>query len=160
MPQPLGDCMRDKGRMQFLKRKQISDEERITIISKIRKPLKEEKKIIFAYLYGSFVKEDEFNDIDIGIYLEKEKFLSDYAIFKYSLSLSSKIEMELPDFEIDMRVLNEAPLSFQYQVITEGRIVIEKDNDKRVDFESYVRDLYFDFIPHRDAHYKIVVLGE
>lgn len=146
--------------MQFLKRKHIPSEQKENILTKIKENIRQEEEIVFAYLYGSFSEEDGFNDVDIGVYVDEEKFPSDEAIFKYSLSLAVKIEMELEGFEIDICILNQAPLSFQYQVITEGKVIVEKENDRRVDFECRVRDLYFDFLPHSKSHYQIVVLGK
>lgn len=146
--------------MQFLKRKHIPAEQRESILAKIKESLRQEEKVVFAYLYGSFSEEDGFNDVDIGVYVDEEKFPSDEAIFKYGLSLSVKIEMEVEGFEIDICILNQAPLSFQYQVITEGRVIVEKESDRWVDFECRVRDLYFDFLPHSKYHYQIVVLGK
>ena len=51
--------------MQVLKRYIICDEERKSIIKDISDFLDNEGAVSFAYIYGSFIKEDGFNDIDI-----------------------------------------------------------------------------------------------
>jgi len=39
------------------------------MINLIKDVLNKDDRLVFAYLYGSFVKEDEYRDIDIGIYI-------------------------------------------------------------------------------------------
>ncbi|GAB5045877.1 nucleotidyltransferase domain-containing protein [Thermodesulfovibrio sp. TK110] len=41
---------------------------RIELIDKIKKVLSENEKVIFAYLFGSFMKSEIYNDIDIAVY--------------------------------------------------------------------------------------------
>jgi len=38
------------------------------MISLIREVTREDGRVVFAYLYGSFVKEESFRDIDVGVY--------------------------------------------------------------------------------------------
>lgn len=37
--------------------------------------LKKDDRIIFAYLYGSILKEENYNDIDIAIYCKPEHII-------------------------------------------------------------------------------------
>ncbi len=43
-----------------------------------------------------------------------------------------------------MRILNYAPVYFQYEVISKGIVVLERDQDMRVDFEAHLISEYLD----------------
>ncbi|GAI17576.1 unnamed protein product, partial [marine sediment metagenome] len=62
------------------------------IQKKITSCLKDEDKIIFAYLHGSFL-EDRFRDIDVGIYLNVD--LSKKRVLKYELVLEDELSERL-----------------------------------------------------------------
>lgn len=52
----------------------ISQNQRYIVISVLSKVIEKEKKIIFAYLYGSFAEKLAVsNDIDIAVYTEEIK---------------------------------------------------------------------------------------
>ena len=40
------------------------------LLKLLKEVLANDERVIFAYIYGSFVKEQSFRDIDIGIYLK------------------------------------------------------------------------------------------
>lgn len=44
--------------------------EKSIILNLMKEVLTQERRLVFAYAYGSFVKEETFRDIDIGIYLK------------------------------------------------------------------------------------------
>jgi predicted nucleotidyltransferase len=65
--------MTDNGLFRlFTKPSQMgaSNMEREKILSLIKEVLNRDGRTIFAYAYGSFVKEESFRDIDIGIYIK------------------------------------------------------------------------------------------
>mgnify|MGYP001373323249 CR=1 FL=1 len=47
-------------------------------------------------------------------------------------------------YECDVRVINDEPVWFQYEVISSGRAVFVHDEDDRVDFETRVLVEYQD----------------
>lgn len=57
------------------------------IIQELHDFLLKEKKIIFAYLHGSFLGENEFNDVDIAIYVDENTLDKNPVDFEISLSL-------------------------------------------------------------------------
>jgi len=50
--------------------------------------------------------------------------------------------------------LNGAPLSFRYQVIRQGQVILDRDSDLRAAFEGMVFKKYFDFAPFRKRYLK------
>ena len=110
--------------------------------------LKERKEIIFAYLHGSFVK-DDFRDIDIAIYLNEG--MDKKNILKYELFLERVLEEEL-SLPVDVRVLNNAPLSFRFKVIKGGELLFSRDEKLWCDFECLTFVKYHDFDFHRKTY--------
>ena len=92
--------------------------------------------------------------------MNENYFKTDYEIFKYELNLSAKITLCIEGFEVDIKTLNIAPLSFKFKVITSGNLLFTKDKPKLVEFETKTRDFYFDFLPHSEFFYRKIVLGE
>jgi len=44
--------------------------EKEIIFNLIKEILTQDRRLVFAYVYGSFVKEETFRDVDIGIYVK------------------------------------------------------------------------------------------
>lgn len=116
----------------------------------IRAVLKNHEEILFAYLHGSFVKKDAFHDIDVAIYLERMPA----SVLEYELQMETDLMEALRKYIIDVRVLNGAPLSFKYNVIKDGIVLLSKDDDKRADFEEKTIVLYLDFLPYRKLYLR------
>jgi len=109
--------------------------------------LTEEREVVFAYLYGSFM-ESGARDIDIAIYVDEG--LVDDAL-RYQLRLSTKIEMAVR-FPVDVLILNHAPMRLQYQAIR-GRLLICKDDETRLRF---VEQLLIDYLDYRPLEEQMI----
>ncbi len=97
----------------------------------------------FAYVFGSFLERNDFNDIDVAVYLSKE--LAPYERFKLSQRVAKALEEGIePRVNFDVRVLNYAPPYFQYEVIRRGMTIMEKDRERRVDYEAHLISEYLD----------------
>ena len=116
----------------------------------IRAVFKKHEEILFAYLHGSFVKKDAFRDIDVAIYLERMPA----SVLEYELQMETDLMKALRKYIVDVRVLNGAPLSFKYNVIKDGIVLLSKDDDKRADFEEKTIILYLDFLPYRKSYLR------
>lgn len=82
------------------------------------------KRIIFAYLHGSFLKKN-FRDVDLAIYLEKP--LEKKETLHYELEMERELE-KVVKFPVNVRILNHSPLSFCYNVFKEGNLLFSKMN--------------------------------
>jgi hypothetical protein len=101
-------------------------------------------EVRLGYLYGSFLKRGDYGDIDVAVFLHRE--LSPYERFKLSSRIATEVERTLiPRHTADVRVLNEAPLSFQYEVILTGEAVFVVDEVARVTYEADLTSAYLDF---------------
>jgi predicted nucleotidyltransferase len=104
--------------------------------------LKSHNEVIFAYLFGSFVEDLPFHDIDIGVYLsiirEEES-----TFFSLDLSQTLSIRLKIP---VDVRVLNFASIPFLYHVIR-GNLILERDEEIRLHFVERITARYLDLKP-------------
>ncbi|MDY6793813.1 MAG: nucleotidyltransferase domain-containing protein [Actinomycetota bacterium] len=114
--------------------------------------LKDSSPAIFAYIFGSFLEDEAFNDIDIALFLGN-------GSGRDILELEREMEA-LMETEVEICRLDTAPLSFTFRVIKEGELIFSRDERRRCDFEERTRVLYFDFLPYYQRYYKEVVLGQ
>ena len=127
-------------------------QEKEECINAISSFLQHHSEIFAVYLFGSFVTEKSFADVDLGVLLRREP----KDILEYEIELESKLE-KLERFRLDVRVLNRAPISFAQNVIRHGRLIIDKEPNIRSDFESYVLKKYFDFARFRRVYLTEVI---
>ena len=118
--------------------------DRKKIIRKIGEIISRFDDVEIAYLFGSFLEHDKFNDIDVAIFLSKE--LNPYAKFKFAMKMARELERGIkPRLEFDVKILNYSPVEFQHEVIKKGRVVFLRDDSKRIEYESKLISTYLDF---------------
>ncbi|MFZ5989889.1 MAG: type VII toxin-antitoxin system MntA family adenylyltransferase antitoxin [Bacillota bacterium] len=133
-------------------KKRLSTKEKKALIERISDVLKEKKYIVFAYIFGSFVCEEDFNDIDIGIFILEPQ--------KSPLSLELEMELELEEIvymPVDVRIINHAPLPFIYHILKEGILIVDRNSLSRADFEGLVYKKYFDSQHLRREYLKEII---
>jgi uncharacterized protein len=101
---------------------------------------REESNIIFAYLFGGLAKGQfgPLSDIDLALYLKNEKKM-DY------LDTFGKISEILGTGEIDLVILNKAPLSLAGRILQGRKVLVDKAPFVRHRFESLILRMFFDF---------------
>ncbi len=136
--------------MEAKRHKKIPKDKRTAIENNLKEVLEKHPKISFAYLHGSFIKDEGFGDIDVAVYLKD--------IPPSPLDYELKLETELMDavgcYTVDVRVLNMSPLSFKYNVIKDGVLLIVRDDELRAQFQETTLINYFDFAPYRNNYLK------
>ncbi len=119
-------------------------------------------QIISAYLFGSYAKgeQDQISDVDIALLFQPD--LSDEEMAKLELSIWQKLAAILCTDEIDVLVLNQAPLVMQFEIIRTGKRICNNDNDRRIDFEVRACNRYWDFKRLKDEydHYSLKSLRQ
>ncbi|MGQ4872052.1 MAG: type VII toxin-antitoxin system MntA family adenylyltransferase antitoxin [Candidatus Thorarchaeota archaeon] len=109
--------------------------------------------VVLAYLHGSYASETAtpLSDIDIAILLAKEVPRSDYA--RILRDLTFDLSQLIPDIEVDIQILNHAPVEFRYNVIKGGRVIYCADDNIRASFETQTLIEYLDFKYALDTYY-------
>ncbi len=70
---------------------------------------------------------------------------SPYQRFKLAQKVARSLEQVVqPRVDFDVRILNYAPAYFQYEVISKGIVVLERDRERRVDYEADLISEYLD----------------
>lgn len=106
------------------------------ILELMREVLESERRIVFAYAYGSFLKEEKFRDIDLGIFLEdlRENPFKVTSNIKVKLSqLARENGLDFKADQFDVQVINEAPFTFLGRIFNEGMLLLDRDPDLRTD---------------------------
>lgn len=120
----------------------LSDKKKRDIIKCIAEYIRSRDEISFAYIYGSFVENIPFHDIDLGIYVAE---IDKKSATPYALELANFISNEL-NITTDVYILNYAPFLFMYHVI-KGRLIFERDEDLRVSIVENTIRRYLDIKP-------------
>ncbi|RLB15798.1 MAG: hypothetical protein DRG63_06295 [Deltaproteobacteria bacterium] len=135
--------------MDRIRAYKFSEEQKAQILSVAREVLAGEDQIIFAMVYGSFVEDVPFRDIDLGIYV---KDLNTGSYFDYEFDISQKVQLALEsNIPIDVRIINLAPLPFKFRVVT-GKLLFTRDEEVWEEFAIEVARSYMDMAPLRERY--------
>jgi len=101
-----------------------------------------ENKVLVAYLFGSYAKDNQTtkSDIDIAVLLLE----TPQKILTYYLHLVDELSQVLGN-EVDLIILNTAPPMLKHQTIKHGKVVYCRDEKARIEFEARAQDEYLDF---------------
>jgi predicted nucleotidyltransferase len=99
-------------------------------------------EVRFAYLFGSLVrgKPMPLSDVDIAVYLSE-----DTNLLEKKMEILGKMIELLETDEIDLVLLNTAPLSLRKKILENKRVIVDKDPFLRHKYESLTLREYFDF---------------
>ncbi len=114
--------------------------------------------IALAYLYGSEAVglATPLSDFDIALVMLREAYDP-----KSRLALELELEEQIARIcgigNIDVRILNEAPIIIRGEVVTKGILLYSRDEVFRINYETSTRAEYFDFQPiaakYREAYF-------
>ena len=134
---------------RFLPKLNVKPEEREQLIKKITDRLLLKKDIVFAYIHGSFLTSESFRDIDIGI------FVSTAKDFIFESDISYELSSAL-GYEVEVRIINNAPAAFQMSVLRDGKVLFSRDEALRSDFIENVGRKYRDYAHFRNIFMEAV----
>lgn len=111
------------------------------IIARARKALEKHPAVVFAYLFGSQVREKPtpMSDVDIAVFIEGENLQDS------KLAILGDLLDGLETDDIDLVILNTAPLALKGRMIRNRKILIARKPFIRHSFESLTVREYFDF---------------
>jgi uncharacterized protein len=134
-------------------KKKIDAVQKEMVIKNIREILKKvEPEVISAYIFGSFVEENKFSDIDLALLFKTQ--------IDKPLDFEIALEILLEDsigYPFDVRVLNGAPLSFCQVVFRNGKLIVDSKPNFRSDFTGNILKQYFDFSYFRQRYLREVL---
>jgi predicted nucleotidyltransferase len=124
------------------KRYTIQPDARDALVRCLTAELEKDSAVAFAHLHGSLLDSETVHDIDVGLYVRESEAERGSAIAS-ELSVRLTAVAGIP---VDVRVLNEAPLSFVYHVLR-GRVLVCRDEDLLTTMLENVARRYLDLAP-------------
>jgi hypothetical protein len=114
----------------------------LTRLERVRELLADYPRVIFAYLFGGLARggPKPLSDVDIAVYLEDT---ADFMSTK--LELIGLITTTLATDELDLVILNQAPLSLAGRIQQTARLLVDKEPFRRHRYESLIRRQFADF---------------
>ena len=113
-------------------------------IDELRGHLEDHAEIVFAVLYGSAAEARPFRDLDVAVFVDRDRVLSAEDI-DYAFDLADALEAVAPH-PVDVRVINDAPLGFRYNV-SRGIPLVVHDAEAYARFLERAWDEFLDFQP-------------
>jgi len=104
--------------------------------------------IIFAYLFGGLAKGDlhPLSDIDLAVYLKHTDELA-----AYKLQLFNQVTDVIGTSEMDLIILNAAPISLVGRILQNREVLVDKEPFSRHAFESLKLREFCDFRIKEDS---------
>jgi len=114
---------------------------------------KKDQDVVAVYLFGSYGRDDigSLSDVDIAVLLEPR--VSSVNYFEKQLQLVRDACHLLHTGEVDLVVLNEAPLTFKYGVISDSKVIYCANEEVKIDFETRAMLDYLDTEKIRDEYF-------
>jgi len=109
--------LEERERFRFFR---LSPQEKEKLVEKLRGELSKHGEVVLAIVFGSFLKDYPFRDIDVAVYAVPLEDSLDYK-----LRLEEELE-KVVGYPIDVVVLNDAPPWFVKKVLEEGRPIVVK----------------------------------
>lgn len=122
----------------------IPKAERDAITSIISEVLHNDNRVIFSYLYGSFITGNFFNDIDIFVFIRKgeDQHACSVSIKEKLFCTVNKAGFGVAVDDFDVRVINDSTYDFTINLLCDGILIVDKDPEFRKDYIEYVSNEY------------------
>jgi predicted nucleotidyltransferase len=126
---------------------------------KITELMAADRDVMAFYSFGSLVQEDlkPLSDFDFGVLLSNE--LDRTQMFDKHLELIGVFTDTFRTDEIDLVLLNDAPMRFSYNIIKSGKLMHCRDSTELTEFIEKTVKLYLDFRFFRDAFDEAFLKG-
>jgi uncharacterized protein len=104
--------------------------------------LRADEDILFAYLFGGLArkKAGPLSDVDIAVYCREGS-----SFPEKKLEILGNLASFLKTEEIDLIVLNRAPLALRMKILENKKVIVDKAPLIRHRYESLTMRQYFDF---------------
>lgn len=124
-----------------------SSDERERVGKAFARVLSSRQEVILAYLHGSYAQGRFYHDVDVAVLLREPP-----QTFRTLFALSDLLQKAggLSKVWVDVRALNDAPLTFKGVVIESGILLYARDRAAKAAYEAETLGLWFDFKPYRN----------
>lgn len=118
------------------------------MLRKLAQRLSKDKRILFAYVYGSILRRRDARDIDLAVYLGSRG-----DTWLESQGIAGELEKAIGHrYPVDVHALNEATAAFAFRVLQDGRLIWERGKERRQNWEAHTLSRYQDLKPMLDFY--------
>ena len=120
-------------------------------IPELIEQIEKDTAVVALYSFGSLATGNlkPLSDLDFGILVSSK--LGKQKRFDKHLDLIGKFNEVLRTDEVDLVMMNDAPMRFSHNIIKSGKLIYCKDKKELSDFIEKTVKLYLDFRFFRDA---------
>ncbi|NVM21530.1 MAG: nucleotidyltransferase domain-containing protein [Desulfobacterales bacterium] len=118
-----------------------------------------DEEVLALYAFGSLAKGmlKPLSDLDFGVLVSME--LERRQRFDKHLELIGMFNDTFRTDEVDLVLMNDAPMRFSYNIISKGKLLFCRDRHPLIDFCARTIKLYLDFRFFRDNFDKVFLRG-
>jgi predicted nucleotidyltransferase len=128
-------------------------------IPQLVEDLKTDEEIVALFSFGSqtcgFLK--PLSDLDFAILLTNK--IGRTQRFDKNIELIGKFNKALSTDDVDLIILNDAPVRFSYQIIQSGKLLFCRKHDELIDHIEKTVKIYLDFKFFRDGFDTVFLNG-
>jgi len=128
---------------RFLKPVSLCPEDQQRIAQRVCSSLVSSADIVFAYIYGSFARGEAVRDLDVALYTTEGKD------FLFAIDIAALLRRDT-GFEVDVTVMNHAPVALQFAILRDGLLLFSKDEALRMALIERVSRQYREYTHFRD----------
>ena len=120
------------------------------IVDRLSEALAPREEILEAYLFGSHArgKARSDSDVDVAVYIDEA--LADNGNWGYRAELTTDLMVALGTNDVDVVVLNKAPILLCHRVLRDGVRFLSRDLRATTTRAGQALSRYFDFLPQLD----------
>ncbi len=120
-------------------------------ISELKDIFEKDRRVIFAYLFGSVAqsKHNKLSDIDIAVYIDDTCDVDDTR-----RDLIITISYVFKTYDVDVVILNVASPLMVHSVVRTGKLLLSKDEKLRISFIHKNLKEFMDMEYYRDRYQK------
>jgi predicted nucleotidyltransferase len=119
-------------------------------IEQLRRRLSGRREIKFAMLYGSAAEGNDYNDLDVALYVDPA-LISGLDELLYGFRLEDELR-QFVAHPVDVRIVNRAPAAFKFNVI-KGIPLVIADEAAYYDFRERSWAEYLNLEPLHRAYF-------
>jgi uncharacterized protein len=114
--------------------------------------LEKDPRVLFAYLFGGLAggEQKPLSDIDVALFLVETASLAEDK-----LDLFEKLSDLFGTAEIDLVILNSAPISLAGRILQKKQLLVDKEPFRRHRYESLTLREFFDFRIKEEAFFRL-----
>jgi predicted nucleotidyltransferase len=119
----------------------------LSALVNLKDVFEQEPAIVLAYLFGSYARGQAgpLSDVDIALLLAGSP--DDDRCFEIRIDMMGRVMDALHVNEVDVAILNQAPLALRYRVVRDGQVLFCRDENIRIAFTAQTVSRYLDFKP-------------